>query len=78
MNHQLFQFGKAFRENFITLIVSALGFVAALSWNDAIRRTVEVLFPVNGDLVYKYLIAIIVTVIAITIIFFVSKLKPKQ
>jgi len=77
INHEVSKFTKAFRENFATLIISALGLVAALSWNDAIKTTIDTLFPSVGNVIYKYYVAIIVTIISVVITYFISKLKPK-
>jgi uncharacterized membrane protein len=77
INHEVSKFTKAFRENFATLIISALGLVAALSWNDAIKTTIDTLFATTGNLIYKFYVAIIVTVISVVITYFISKLKPK-
>ena len=78
INHEVSKFTKAFRENFATLIISALGLVAALSWNDAIKSAIDTLFPTTGNLIYKFYVAIIVTIISVVITYFISKLKPKQ
>ena len=77
INHEVSKFTKAFRENFATLIISALGLVAALSWNDAIKTTIDTLFPSVGNVVYKYYVAITVTIISVVITYFISKIKPK-
>jgi hypothetical protein len=77
INHEVSKFTKAFRENFATLIISALGLVAALSWNDAIKTTIDTLFQSTGNLIYKFYVAIIVTVISVVITYFISKIKPK-
>jgi len=77
INHEVSKFTKAFRENFATLIISALGLVAALSWNDAIKTMIDTLFPATGNLIYKFYVAIIVTIISVVITYFISKLKPK-
>jgi iron-sulfur cluster repair protein YtfE (RIC family) len=78
LNHEVSKFTKAFRENFATLIISALGLVAALSWNDAIKTTIETLLPSVGNVIYKYYVAITVTVLSVVITFFISKIKPKN
>jgi len=78
INHEVSKFTKAFRENFATLIISAMGLVAALSWNDAIKTTIDTLFPSVGNLIYKYYVAILVTIISVVITYFITRLKPKQ
>ena len=77
INHEVSKFTKAFRENFATLIISAFGLVAALSWNDAIKSAIDTLFPANSNLIYKFYIAIVVTIISVVITYFISKIKPK-
>lgn len=74
INNEVSKFTKAFKENFITLIISALGLVAALSWNDAIKTAIATLFPEN-DLVYKFYVAVIVTIMAVVITYFLSRIK---
>jgi hypothetical protein len=75
INHEMSMFTKTFRDSFITFIASALGLVAGLTWNDAIKSTIEKLFPTGADLVYKYYVAVVVTVIAVLITYFISKIK---
>jgi len=74
INNEVSKFTKAFKENFITLIISALGLVAALSWNDAIKAVITTLFPEN-DLAYKFYVAVIVTAMAVVITYFLSRIK---
>ena len=74
-NNEVSKFTKAFRENFITLIVSALGLVAALSWNDTLKAAIAVLFPEGSDLAYKFYVSVSVTVIAVIITYFLSRIK---
>jgi hypothetical protein len=78
INHEVSKFTKTFRESFATLIVSALGVVAALSWNDAIKTAIDTLLPSVGNLVYKFYVAITVTAISVVITYFVSRIKPKN
>ena len=63
--------------NSATLIMSALGLVAALSWNDAIKSSITTLFPSESDLIYKFYVAIVVTVLSVIITYLFSKVKPK-
>ena len=78
INHEVSKFTKAFRENFITLIISALGLVSALSWNDAIKSAINTLFPTASDLIYKFYVAIVVTIIAVVITYFLSRIKSRN
>jgi len=47
--------------------------VAALSWNDAIKSTLDALLPKEKILIYKFLSAIIITIIAVLVIFLINK-----
>ncbi len=78
INYEVSKFTKAFRGNFITLIISALGLVSALSWNDAIKSAINTLFPSNSDLIYKFYVAVIVTIISVVITYFLSRIKPNK
>lgn len=52
-------------EKFSTLIVSALGLVAALAWNEAILELFKTLFGERSTLVAKFLYAIIITIMVV-------------
>jgi hypothetical protein len=77
INHEVNKFTKTFRESFAAFIASALGVVAALSWNDAIKSAIDTLLPSVGTVVYKFYVALMVTVISVVITYFVAKIKPK-
>lgn len=78
INHEVKNFTKTFSESFTTFIISALGVVAALSWNDAIKTAIDTLFPDKSNVILKFYISSVVTVIAIVITYFLTKLKPKK
>jgi len=69
------RFSEKFKTTMLTLVVSAFGFVAALSWNDAIKSSIETLIPPADSVAYKFLAAIIATAIAVAATYFVSKLQ---
>jgi hypothetical protein len=74
LNHEIQRFTKTFKENFVTLIVSALGLVAALSWNDAIKLWIDTVFP-EKTVAYRFYVAFVVTILSVTLTYFISKLK---
>jgi len=78
IRNELKEFWKRFGANLATLIVSAFGLVAALSWNDAIKDAITVLLPSEKTLYYKFYVAILVTFIAVFATYFISKLKPQN
>jgi len=80
LNHNISDFGKEFRKNTIAMIVSALGLVAALMWQDAIKTWINNIIPTDDPKNYliKIYAAVIVTFIAVIGIYLLSKLIPRQ
>jgi len=64
-------------ETFAALITAAFGLVAALAWNETIKAAIAMVFPsedgIWGSLVY----AIIVTIVAVIMTFWISKALGK-
>ncbi len=66
---------------FLAAIVSALSFVAALFWRDAVSATIDKIIPAGEGLYYKYMAAVIVTIIAagsIYLIYRAEKLREEE
>ena len=78
INGEVLKFTKTFRNNFTTLLISALGLVAALSWNEAIKEAVITLLPGEKTLVYKFYVAITITIISVTLTYFLSKFRTER
>ncbi len=55
------------RNQMVTLLISGLGLVAALAWNEAVLGLFRELFPQGGGLVYKFGYAVVVTAIVVSI-----------
>lgn len=58
-----------FEGTVVGLIVSAFGFVAALFWKDAITDLIDSFVPTGEGVTYKFIAAILVTVLAVVAIF---------
>ncbi|MBL7206180.1 MAG: hypothetical protein ISS36_01115 [Candidatus Aenigmarchaeota archaeon] len=56
-----------------TLIISAFGFAAALFWKDAIKDLINTVLPEGEGLAYSFTAAILVSVLAVVMIFVLSK-----
>ena len=54
-----------------TSIISALALVVGLFWNDAIKVAIEQIVPQGEGLFYKFLAAVIVTVVVVAVIYIV-------
>ena len=60
-----------------TAIVSALTFAAALIWKDAIIGAIDYFFPTGPQLIYKFLVAIIVTILVVVAIYIIFKTEEE-
>ncbi len=64
-------------ETTAALITAAFGLVAALAWNEAIKTTIALCFPENGELVGLFVYAIVVTVIAVVMTLIIARALDK-
>ena len=74
VSNEISRFTKSFKENFITLIISAMGLVVALSWNNFWNAWVSTL-TVENTLFYKLVIAVMMTLFAVVLTYVFSRLK---
>ncbi len=73
VSEKLSEFQKEFRKHMVVFITGAFSFVAALTWNDAIREAISMISLQGSVLFVKFLTAIIVSAVAIIAIIFVTK-----
>lgn len=68
------------REKTVGYILGALGLVAGLAWNDAIKALIDQIFPLSKDTVIaKFVYAAIITVvIVIATVYIVRYLGKKE
>jgi len=62
----------------IATILSAFGFLVALSWRDAIQKTIDTLLPEGEGLLYTYLAAIVVTIIAVIATYILLQIQKRD
>ena len=62
--HELHTIHYDVLERIITLVIAALGLIAALAWDDALRHIFEKLFGSEGSSLGEIAYAVVVTVIA--------------
>jgi len=60
-----------------TLLTSAFGFVAALAWNGAIQAIFKQIFGTPDAIVPMLTYAILVTIIAVVVTIYISRLAEK-
>ena len=64
-------------QSMIALSSAALGLVAALAWNDAIKETIKLLMSDDESLTSKYIYAILATAIAVIVVLILARLAAK-
>lgn len=64
-------------QSMITLASAALGLVAALAWNDAIKETMTQLLGGDDSLGAKYTYAVLVTLVAVIVVLTLAKIAGK-
>jgi len=73
-----------FVEKVVTLMTGAMGLVAALAWNDAIRKLFERIFGTqgSGDITAMFIYAVIVTTAVVVVTYrltrIVERMKKKE
>lgn len=68
---------KMVLQSMITLASAALGLVAALAWNDAIKETIKLLLHGDESLASKYTYAVLATLIAVIVIVVLSRIAAR-
>lgn len=66
------------RKTIITLVLGGFGLVAALAWNEAIKSLFETFFEKSGELIGKFIYAIIVTAIVVIVSLQLKKTSEKK
>lgn len=68
-----------FKKQTLGYIVGAIGLVAALAWNEAIKGLIEYLFPmVKGGVWAKFLYALVITFVAVIITMYLVRIFKKD
>jgi hypothetical protein len=68
---------KMIFQSMIALASAALGLVAALAWNDAIKETMKQVLGEDESLSAKYTYAIIATLIGVIVILVLARIAAK-
>jgi len=72
------RFQKELKEKTIAYIAAALGLVASLAWNEAIKDLIEYLFPLTKNtLMVKFIYAGLLTLIIVVILNSLIKFAKK-
>jgi predicted ABC-type sugar transport system permease subunit len=68
------------REQTIGYITAALGLVAGLAWNDAVRSTIDQIYPAakGNNLLPKFWYAVVITLIVVIISYYLLRLAQSS
>ena len=73
------EFEQEVREKTFGYIVASFGLVAGLAWNEAIKATIESLFPLQKDtLKAKFIYAIAITIVVVFVSLYFSRFFKKE
>ncbi len=68
---------KMVLQSMIALSSAALGLVAALAWNDAIKETIKRIMNSDDSLSSKYIYAILATVLAVVVVIALARIAAR-
>jgi hypothetical protein len=68
---------KIVLQSMIALSSAALGLVAALAWNDAIKGTIALFLKGGDTLSSKYIYAIFATALAVVVVLILARIAAK-
>lgn len=70
---------KAVRKQTIGYILTALGLVAGLAWNDAIKALIQKLFPLSTNgISAQFIYAAIITIIVVVVSLYLTRLTMEE
>ena len=70
---------KAVREKTLGYIVGALGLVAGLAWNEAIKSLIDYFFPASENgILAKFIYAVLITIVIVVISTYLVRLAAKK
>jgi F0F1-type ATP synthase gamma subunit len=70
-------YARMIMQTLITLASGALGFVAALAWNDAIKETITRIVGADESLTGRYLYAVLATAISIIVVLALTRIAAR-
>lgn len=77
--YEVSQVRSEVRNQMVKYVVAALGLVAGLAWNDAIKSAIEYFFPQDqNSLKAKIIYALIITLIVVILSFYLVRVAKKE
>jgi len=77
LKNELQRFRKSFRQNFVTLMISSLGLLVALTWSEFWKSWVLTL-SAEDTLSAKFYVALSMTLLAVVLTYLFSRMKGQD
>lgn len=81
-NNSISEFKKEFKGHVVTAITAGFAFLLALTWREPLADTINLLIVSLGlsgqDLLFRYLSAIVFTIIAVFLLMLVAKWSKEE
>ena len=78
VHHEVQGYSQHLKQNFWTLSISTFGIATGLVWYDVWNTLINEFFPSRNTLDTKILVAIVITLVAITGTYVVTRLQKKS
>lgn len=81
IKEEILEVKNEIRERTVGYILTALGLVAGLAWNDAIKSFIEYVFPPDHEgntLKAKFVYAVLITIIIVIVSAYLARLSHKN
>lgn len=73
------EIGREVKEKTVGYILAALGLVAGLAWNEAIKSIIDQFFPSSGNsILIKFMYAVLVTLLVVVVSIYLIKFTNKK
>ena len=69
---------KEARHQTVGYITAALGLIAGLAWNDAIKSLIEYFFPAEQNMPAKFIYAVLITIVVVVLTMYLSRLFKRD
>lgn len=67
------------RERTVGYVTAAMGLVAGLAWNEAIKALIEYVFPMNSNTLWaKFIYAVLITLVVVIMSSYLLRLAKKE
>ncbi len=78
IHKEVTNYAQTLRNNFTTLAISIIGVATAISWSSVVQTVLTDLFPNTSDLMSKMYVAIVITLVSITLTYLITRFTKRN